>query len=483
MIKINKVSIENFQSHKNTILVFEDGLNVITGPSDQGKSAIIRAIKWVLYNEPRGNDFIRNGTTFSKVSIEFTNGFTVIRERSKSKNRYTVINSLEESEVFEGFGNEVPLEIVKVSGISQSSFNSNISTSLNIGNQLEGPFLLSETGAIRAKALGALIGLDIIDKSIKDTIVDLRRENQNAERIRNELNDISEKLNEYENLEEIKERLDKTQNIINVLKLLTEKKNKLENLKYKIQSYKDELYEISKTLEGVKNLERCKEIVLNSEVRLRDYKLLFQLNTNYRSLENDRSKLLEQIDKTKNIEYCENILNLIYEKKEKYDKLEKAYFVFKKLNNEISNLENVLKNTVNFEKQEELFKDLSLKKEKHEKYLLLSKQIARLDKEISEIKNANISKFSFEKGTNYINRIEEISSKLQKLKHLKKIELELEKNINEGVEFIKKNSKEINIMLKKYSEYLKAMGKCPLCSSLISDEKINKVIQIYQEGS
>ena len=59
---ISSLTLENFQSHKESKIVFDKGLTVIIGQTDQGKSAIIRALKWVLYNEPRGTDFITAGT-------------------------------------------------------------------------------------------------------------------------------------------------------------------------------------------------------------------------------------------------------------------------------------------------------------------------------------------------------------------------------------------------------------------------------------
>lgn len=68
---IKKVIIENFQSHKYTELDFDEHLNVIVGPSDQGKSAIIRGIKWALFNEPSGNFFIREGENDCSVTIVF----------------------------------------------------------------------------------------------------------------------------------------------------------------------------------------------------------------------------------------------------------------------------------------------------------------------------------------------------------------------------------------------------------------------------
>ena len=65
---IKRVTLENFQSHKHSVIDFDEQLNVIVGPSDSGKSAIIRGIKWVLYNEPTGDYFIKEGSTECSVT-------------------------------------------------------------------------------------------------------------------------------------------------------------------------------------------------------------------------------------------------------------------------------------------------------------------------------------------------------------------------------------------------------------------------------
>ncbi|MCG4585937.1 AAA family ATPase, partial [Anaerosalibacter bizertensis] len=83
---IKKVVLENFQSHKYTELEFDEHLNVIVGPSDQGKSAIIRGIKWALFNEPSGNFFIREGANDCSVTVIFNDNTKIKRYKSKSKN-------------------------------------------------------------------------------------------------------------------------------------------------------------------------------------------------------------------------------------------------------------------------------------------------------------------------------------------------------------------------------------------------------------
>lgn len=45
-----KLRIQNFQAHKDTTIEF-DRITTIVGPSDTGKSAVLRAFKWVEKNE------------------------------------------------------------------------------------------------------------------------------------------------------------------------------------------------------------------------------------------------------------------------------------------------------------------------------------------------------------------------------------------------------------------------------------------------
>ena len=74
MISITKLTLENFQSHKYTVINFDEGLNSIVGATDSGKTAIFRALKWALYNDPSGDYFIRTGEDYVSVKVELSNG-------------------------------------------------------------------------------------------------------------------------------------------------------------------------------------------------------------------------------------------------------------------------------------------------------------------------------------------------------------------------------------------------------------------------
>jgi len=118
---IKRLIIENFQSHQKTIVDLGQvgELTTIVGPSDSGKTAILRALRLLLFNTPLGTD-IRVGSSFVRVSAEYSSGHIVIRERTASGNRnqYKIIAPGEtEPLILEGFGVNVPLEITEITGV------------------------------------------------------------------------------------------------------------------------------------------------------------------------------------------------------------------------------------------------------------------------------------------------------------------------------------------------------------------------------
>ena len=59
---IKNLLLKNFQSHIDSKIEFDSGFNVICGSSDSGKSALLRALMWVIANRPSG-DSIKNWNT------------------------------------------------------------------------------------------------------------------------------------------------------------------------------------------------------------------------------------------------------------------------------------------------------------------------------------------------------------------------------------------------------------------------------------
>lgn len=198
--KLTRIAIDNFQSHLSTEMEMSEGLNVITGESDQGKTAILRALKWLFFNEPRGTDFIRIGAGECRVTVETDDGVIVTRERSSSRNRYVLSIPGKDPQIFEGFGSKVPAEVVAALGVEPVVLDDDMSIPLNLGEQLDAPFLLGESGTVKAKAIGRICGVHIVDAAIRNVQRDIGRLQHRQRELEKNISSYEDKLASFADL-------------------------------------------------------------------------------------------------------------------------------------------------------------------------------------------------------------------------------------------------------------------------------------------
>ena len=55
---IKSIHLRNFQRHKKLDIDLSEGVNVIVGPSDIGKTAILRALYWLRFNRPLSTEVL-----------------------------------------------------------------------------------------------------------------------------------------------------------------------------------------------------------------------------------------------------------------------------------------------------------------------------------------------------------------------------------------------------------------------------------------
>ena len=154
---IEKIEIHNFQSHKATVLELDSKVNTLQGNSDCGKSAVLRALHWLIFN-PAGDYFIsdwaRNGARQVAPCevIVHANGHKITRRRDKDFNGYYL-----DDEVFEATRNTVPQKILDILNLSE----------VNVQRQLDPPFLLSMSAGEVSRYINSLVNLSRIDTWIK----------------------------------------------------------------------------------------------------------------------------------------------------------------------------------------------------------------------------------------------------------------------------------------------------------------------------
>ena len=185
-MKLKSVLIYNFQSHKHTIIDFAPGVNVVIGLSDAGKSALFRAILWVLTNRPLGEGYRSNWGGDTRVELTFEDGLVVERVRTAKENKY-VLNGQE----LKAVGADVPEEVVKAL---------NLDRFVNIQTQIDPFFLIQASPGDVAKHFNQVAGLQEIDTLMKLLIQEYNTSNREKKRLAEELKEEREKLKEYDEL-------------------------------------------------------------------------------------------------------------------------------------------------------------------------------------------------------------------------------------------------------------------------------------------
>lgn len=165
---IKSLALQNFQSHSESLLEFDPGINILIGDSDSGKTAILRALNWVLTNRPTGEAFRRNGSDKTIVTVDTSDG-SVSRVRSNKDNFYLDGSG----EKLAAIGTSVPEQVLKLLKMDPD---------VNIQRQLDAPFLLSCSPGEVAQRLNTSVGLDEIDTGLSNA----------ARRVRQNLSAFSE---------------------------------------------------------------------------------------------------------------------------------------------------------------------------------------------------------------------------------------------------------------------------------------------------
>ena len=73
---ITKIELENIKSHASAVFEFPRGTTAITGENGAGKTSIIEAVAWVLFDllEYKKDDFLRRGATKGSARVHFISG-------------------------------------------------------------------------------------------------------------------------------------------------------------------------------------------------------------------------------------------------------------------------------------------------------------------------------------------------------------------------------------------------------------------------
>lgn len=193
--KIRSIELINFMNHVNTKIDLVDGINLITGSSDNGKSAIMRALYSVLLDK-HDSGWIRHGEKEYTIRITFFNGDVI--ERTKGKNNIISMTPYNQKTVTaQSYGKDMPIEFKNFIGhIPETSEGS-----LPFSVQKKDVFLIDKKELTLGQEISVLLQVDDLEKGASNIKKELTRYNTQIKDNEAEKEKLEAELEKYSDLD------------------------------------------------------------------------------------------------------------------------------------------------------------------------------------------------------------------------------------------------------------------------------------------
>ncbi|MCS1351228.1 AAA family ATPase [Mechercharimyces sp. CAU 1602] len=469
MISFRRLKIENFQSHVQTEIHFEDGLQVFVGPSDSGKSAILRALRWVLYNQPRGSDFIRTGCSRCRVSLTLVNGVTIMREKGTSINRYVIINESGEEQVYEGFGSSVPQEVLDAHQMLPLKVDGDWEMALQFGSQLEAPFLLSDSGSVKAKSISRISGAHVLDMALRDAVRDRQALFAEKRQQEKQVEELRQELVPYENLPELKanlERVEHLQSDIDRKKQQVDSYRKLAERRREIQAQLVTWKGVLQQLAQVDEIERKVSASDSLFLRLQQVKRLHRVWQEREYTEKRCRDVLKQVQALPKVEEMLESVSLQLRKQAGQHSLKHRWV---RLQEQLDRSRYWLKETRGTVEVENSLESVHVALQRYHQLKQITPRWLQTQAERQKWKQVERQTEVLPQLLLQVSVSEEKLAVLHRLLQLREQKRDLRKRICEGEQFLTQKEEEIVRQTEEYANLLRRYGRCPTCGTEMTE--------------
>lgn len=477
---IESLTLENFQSHKNTTIKLAPSgqLTVIVGPSDSGKTAIIRGLKLLAYNSPSGTDFIRVGAQSATATAIMGDGTKVSRERSRGGiNRYILESEKLGKQRFEGFGiGNPPLEIqqaleIAPIDIGDQSFN------LNLSEQLDGPFLGNSVPVTaKAKVLGKLSGVEEVDHAGKMLGTDLYRMNRDKEGYENQAKHLTKEIEGYAYLDELGPMVEIVDNLLTEMRKKIEKKQLLLNLKVKLDGTRTAIHQEKEKIASLRNIDAAYATLNAIEGSWQKLQKLTLSNNNLKSIIPQIRQAEEIIETTKDVDSNTSAIFAAADKNDRLLSLQTLAINMDECKKELNAIQGILEATKDVQNALDIIEPLFSKSEQLYSLKLKKKSLEWVQQ---DIQNNNKVLEETNGIDDLLNKITDISIKTNTLSILKiKQSLYKQKQfeIQAAIKTIADQNKAVDLLSKNLIDLFQEAGTCPMCGHKIESEELKEAI-------
>lgn len=194
---LKELYIQNYKSHKKTVFRFSNGLNLICGTTQAGKSAALSAFTKLVENRPTGAGFYswfapEKGKT--KIKAVFDNCIIeqiidVIRKDDEPKAKST--SYILDGKRFRKVGTKIPDQVISAINLQD----------VNYQKQIDHSFLISDSATAFSKAINNLTGTDQINLCISDVNSEIEKNKKEIEYVKEQISDGRKSLRKMELLD------------------------------------------------------------------------------------------------------------------------------------------------------------------------------------------------------------------------------------------------------------------------------------------
>lgn len=198
---ITRLTLKNFQAHKESILEFDPGVNVIIGSTDSGKSSIIRALKKLAKNRPLGEAFRSYWGGETVIEAEFEEGTKAAFKKGGQNDGYWINDDLH----LKAFKTDVPEEISAVLHLDET----------NLQNQFDKPFLIENTPGEVAAHFNNIANLQSIDNCRSKLKSNNAANEKEINRLQVNVDKYNEQVKEYDFLDKASVHVEVLEDVVN----------------------------------------------------------------------------------------------------------------------------------------------------------------------------------------------------------------------------------------------------------------------------
>jgi DNA repair protein SbcC/Rad50 len=427
-----KLIIENFQSHHYTEIDFVQGVNVFVGPSDSGKSAILRALRWLLFNIPRGTEFIRAGTKECHVTLLLQDGTKIVRIRGVSVNRYLLHTTDGQAQVFEGFGSTVPQEITSTHDM-QAILLDQKEIFLHFGTQLESPFLLCESDRTKAKMIGRISGAQLIDQALQKTNHDRQSAHHEVKQLEQQVRRSQERLQQYENLARLEERLTQAEKMYEEISMKKKQVEALSRYQRELEAVHAKKELLLTEIHKLTHLPQAERLLCELEKKRNRYQQLLRCCERGCKITAEKERWQSIVDRSTSLPLADQCIATIETKTLHFRQLLPLHLKWKQQKQQKEHVQDMIQRLVHLPVLGEI-----------------------------------------------VQRVEEKAIHLKSFTQFAKQWSDVRGRIEAGKQFYQEKNREIADLTGEWAQLLQAMEKCPTCGSPIQRSMVEYIIAEYR---